>query len=149
MNRNKFEIVSYKQRLKKTLNWFNYLIGLIFLISIIIGSWLASIFIAFFLIIRLYISRLNVRYYIYKIKDKTDVIEVFYFDKEINKKLEIEKSRLKIDFIDDGYANHLRFYYESKLQLKQYPTGYWTRERLSKFYENYCKGKIEIPTTTR
>ena len=144
MKSNKIEIVPYKNRLQNSLGGFNYFFGIALLISIIVGSWPASIIIALFLVIRLYLSYLNIRYYIFKLEDKTDVIEVSYYDKKTSQNLKIEKKDLKIDLIDDGFDNHLRFYYKSNLLLKQYPVGYWTRRRLSKFYENYCKGKFEI-----
>ena len=138
------ETVSYKYRLRESIGWFNYFVGLFLIISLIIGSWIACMVIAGYISISFYRSYCNSRVYIYDIKEREYIVEVLYFDKHISKKLVFEKKHLKIDLIDDGYANHLRFYCKSKLILKHYPIGYWTKEMLSKYYENYCKGMYEV-----
>jgi len=141
---NEIEVIRYGDRLKVFLGGFNYFFIAAAIFSFIFGSWVSGILITIISFISLYFSFKNARYYLHHINffDETDIVKISFFDKEIERTLNLEKKNIKIDLIDDGYSNHLRFYYNSEMILKQYIVGYWTREKLSKFYENYCKGKL-------
>lgn len=139
----KIKTISYNNRLITLLGGFNYFFFTATIVSFLLGSWVAGIFILIFLSISLYLSYKNARYYLYHIKDENDIVEIHFLDKKTICKLNLKKRNIKVDYIDDGYSNHLRFYNNSELLLKQYIVGYWTQEHLSNFYNNYCKGEFD------
>ena len=87
--KSRIEVVPYSNRLKALLGGFNYFFIVAAIFSFIIGVWVSGIFIIIILSIGLYLSYKNARYYLSHINcfDETDIVEICFFDKKIERKL--------------------------------------------------------------
>lgn len=139
-------VITYKERLIETIIETNNFIwlGVVLFFTAIGMPWFALIVWYCVLFIFLYFSYRRAVFYLFNVIDKEEFIELHFYIKNSYKCHIIKKKSIKIDYVDSG-AYNIKIYHDSKLLVKQYAVGEWTRERLSKFYENYCKEKIEIP----